>query len=182
MQSGHGKKRQFLMLAMLVASLSFTGCGRHPGKLYSPPNFGSSAHPPAVRIIVPADGAKFHAPAEIRLLALATPNGTDLGPDEDISRKYADPRKWNFIEAPTYSVEFFAGTNSLGLQTAGMVSAGMKSQHGEAVPFIMRSIGYPSVELVWHGVPAGTYTLTSRAVNDRTQATTSTPISVTVLP
>jgi len=182
MQSGHGQKRQFLLLVMLVASLSIAGCGREPRTLYSPPDFGTPGHPPAVRIIVPADGAKFHAPAEIRLLALATPNGTDLGPDEAISRKYADPRKWNFIGEPTYSVEFLAGTNSLGLQNAGMVSAGMKSQHGEAVPFIMIGIGYPSVELVWHGVPAGTYTLTAKATNEKGQATISTPVSVTVLP
>ena len=182
MQSGHGQKRQFLMLVILVASLSIAGCGREPRTLYSPPDFGNPGHPPAVRIIIPADGAKFHAPAEIRLLALATPNGTDLGPDEAISRKYADPRKWNFIEEPTYSVEFLAGTNSLGLQNAGMVSAGMKSQHGEAVPFIMTGIGYPSVELVWHGVSAGTYTLTAKATNSKGQATVSTPVSVTVLP
>jgi len=50
------------------------------------------------------------------------------------------------------------------------------------VPFIMTGIGYPSVELVWHGVPAGTYTLTAKATNNKGQATVSTPVNITVLP
>jgi hypothetical protein len=171
-------------LAMLVLCGWITGCDGGGETLYSPPKFGDPAHPPAVRIMVPAAGEKFHAHADIRLLALATPNGTDLGPDEDATRHYADRTKWNFMQDPrdTVSVEFLAGTNHLGLQTSGMVSAGMRSQHGEAVPMIMCLVGYPAVELTWRDVPAGSYTLTANATNEKGVATVSAPVNITVLP
>jgi hypothetical protein len=172
------------VLVILVFWGLIAGCDGKAGSLYSPPAFGAPAHPPAVRIILPADGAKFHAHADIRLLALATPNGTDLGPDEDATKHYADPNKWNFMQntGDKVSVEFLAGTNRLGLQTSGMVSAGMRSQHGEAVPMIVVMVGYPAVELIWRNVPAGSYTLTANATNEKGMATVSTPVNITVLP
>jgi hypothetical protein len=176
--------RPLYVLAILVFLGLTAGCDGKAGTLYSPPEFGDTAHPPAVRIILPADGAKFHAHTDIRLLALATPNGTDLGPDEDAIKRYADPNKWNFMRNPQdmVSVEFLAGTNRLGLQTSGMVSASMRSQHGEAVPMIMGLVGYPAVELVWRNAPAGSYTLTANATNEKGLATVSTPVNITVLP
>jgi hypothetical protein len=82
----------------------------------------------------------------------------------------------------TVSVEFLAGTNSLGSRTSGVVSASMRSQHGEATPMIVSLVGYPAVELIWSNAPAGTYTLTARAINKNGLATISTPVSITVLP
>jgi len=120
------------------------GCDGKAETIYSPPNFGDPAHPPAVRIIVPADGAKFHAHADIRLLALVTPHGTDLGPiDNKVIKKFTDPDKWTLTQSPEdwVSVEFLAGTNRLGSQTSGMVLARVKSKPGQAEPMFMVNVG-----------------------------------------
>jgi hypothetical protein len=171
-------------LAVLLLCGLAAGCDSRAGTLYSPPEFGDPAHPPAVRLIVPANGAKFHAHADIRLVAIATPNGTDLGPDKDTVRRYADPNKWNFIQDPqhTFLIEFFAGTNRLGVQTSGMVSASMRSRRGEAVPMIVMLVGYPAVELFWRNAPAGNYALTAKATNEKRLAAVSTPVQITILP
>ena len=172
------------VLAILLLCGLAAGCDSKAGTLYSPPEFGDPAHPPAVRLIVPAGGAKFHAHADIRLVAIATPNGTDLGSDQDAARRYADANKWNFMQDPqhTFLIEFLAGTNSLGVQTSSMVSASMRSRHGEAVPMIVGLVGYPAVELIWRNVPAGNYALTAKATNEKRLATVSTPVHITVLP
>ncbi len=184
MQADQKKGRRPHVLAILVACGLITGCDDKAGQLYSPAEFGDRAHPPAVRIIVPADGAKFHTHTDIRLLALATPYGTSLGPDDEAAKRYADANKWNFMQDPrdTVSVEFLAGTNSLGARTSGMVSASMRSQHGEAVPMIAAMVGYPAVELIWRNASAGSYTLTAHATNEKGLATASTPVTITVLP
>jgi hypothetical protein len=172
------------VLAILVACGLITGCDDKAGQLYSPPMRGDPAQPPAVRIIVPAEGAKFHAHKDIRLLALATPYGTSLGPDGEAAKHYADANKWNFMQDPrdTVSVEFLAGTNRLGSRASGMVSASMRSRHGEAVPMIVGLVGYPAVELIWRNAPAGSYTLTAQATNEKGLATASRPVTITILP
>lgn len=168
-----------LTLCGLVA-----GCDHNPERIYSPWIAGDLSHPPAVRILAPTDGAQFHAHENIRLLVLATPYGTDLGPDEEVSKHYADPGKWNFLQDPEYpySVEFLAGTNSLGLTTSGAVSASMRSQHGEAIPMIAIMAGYPAVSMVWPDAPVGTHALTVRVTNKTGLTTVSAPVNITVLP
>jgi hypothetical protein len=174
----------FQVLAILVVGGLVVGCDGNGGRIYSPPAQGNPAHPPAVLIFAPADGAKFHAHSNIRLLVLATPYGTSLGPDEDAATRFADTSKWNLMQgqADSVSVEFLVGTNKLGSGTSGLVSAGMRSQHGEATPMIMFMVGYPAVELIWSNAPAGSYTLTARATNKNGLATISTAVSITVLP
>ena len=143
---------------MLVICSSTAGCNGKQETIYSPPAFGMGvlAHSPAVRIIVPVDGATFRAHADIRLLALATPHGTDLGPEEnEVIKRFADPDKYFLRQSPedTVSVEFLAGTNHLGSQTSGLVSAGMKPKPRVATPMFMVVVGYPAVEIIWKDVP-----------------------------
>ncbi len=184
MQRCREKARLSQVLAILVLCGLVVGCDGSAGRIYSPPVLGNPAHPPAVLIFAPDNGAKFHAHADIHLLSLATPYGTSLGPDEDAAKRYADTSKWHFLQDPVnpVSVEFLAGTNSLGSRTSGMVSAGMRSQHGEAVPFVMQMVGYPAVDLIWRNVPAGNYTLTARATNKNGRSAVSTPVNISVLP
>jgi hypothetical protein len=173
------------LMAALVFAGSIAGCHGKPETIYSPPGFGLSTNAPAVKIILPADGATFHAHANIRLLALATPHGSALEPTTPASKAVPDGKEnWEFVSSPEdgYSVEFLAGTNSLGTQGAGLVSARVKPEPGKFAPMIMPVVGYPSVDLVWHDVPAGHYTLTARALNQNGQATISAPVNITVQP
>jgi hypothetical protein len=173
------------LLGAVAFAGSLAGCHGKPETIYSPPAFGLSTSAPAVKIIVPADGATFHAHADIRLLALATPHGSALEPTIPASKSVPGGNEtWEFVQSDGdgYSVEFLADTNSLGTQGAGMVSARVKPEPGKATPFIMPVIGYPSVELVWHDVPAGHYALTARALNQNGQATVSAPVNITVQP
>lgn len=190
MQRSREKVRLPQVLALAIVVICFcglgvvAGCDGKTGRIYSPPIEGNPAHPPAVLIFAPGNGAIFHAHADIHLLALATPYGTSLGPDEDAARRFADTAKWNLRQDPvnTVSVEFLAGTNSLGSRISGMVSAGVRSQPGEATPMIVTPVGYPAVELIWSNAPAGTYTLTARATNKTGLVTVSAPASITVAP
>ncbi len=171
--------------AMVVLCGLLAGCSGRSGTIYSPPARGFLPSAPAVRIILPKDGATFHAHADIRLLALATPHGTDLGPEDPADLPFAvRSDKWELVQSPedAYAVEFFAGTNSLGSQTGGLVSARMKSIPDQAAPMIMPVIGYPAVEVIWHDAPAGHYTLTACATNQKGQATVSAPVNITVQP
>jgi hypothetical protein len=170
---------------MLVFAGCLAGCSGRSGTIYSPPAFGFLTNAPAVGIILPKDGATFRAHADIRLLALATPHGTDLGPEDPAALPFpVRSDKWELVQSPedAYSVEFFAGPNSLGSQTAGLVSARMKSRPGQAAPMIMPVIGYPAVEVIWHDAPAGHYTLTARATNEKGLGTVSTAVNITVQP
>ncbi|MGD0812250.1 MAG: hypothetical protein ABSA83_01490 [Verrucomicrobiota bacterium] len=171
-------------MAILVLCALAVGCDGSAGRIYSPPAQGNPAHPPAVLIFAPGHGAKFHACADIRLLVLATPYGTSLGPVEDAGQRFADTAKWNLMQDPvnTVSVEFLAGTNSLGFRTSGVVSARVRSKHGEATPMIATLVGYPAVELIWSNAPVGSHTLVARAINKNGLTTISTPVSITVLP
>ena len=97
--------------------------------------------PPYVRIVSPLNGAKFAAPANIVLIAHA----------EDIDDQVA-------------TVEFFAGTDSLGIKTnlpvANLIG-----------PFV----------LTWSNVLAGDYTLTAKATDSRGASAVSDPITIHVL-
>ncbi len=185
MQSDQRPARLPFLPAILAFCGLLAGCSGRAGTIYSPPARAFLTSAPAVRIILPADGAAFRAHADIRLLALATPHGTDLGPEDPADLPFpVRSDKWEFVQDPedAYSVEFFAGTNSLGSHAGGLVSARMKSRPGQATPFIMPVIGYPAVDVIWHDAPAGHYTLTARATNQKGQATVSAPVNITVQP
>src|SRR3954447_25780593 len=77
-----------------------------------------SNFPPAVQIVTPFNGATFRAPVNIAICAAAR--------DRD---------------GHVVSVEFFAGSDSLGIKTNGLC-------------------------LVWSNAPAGEYSLTAKATDD----------------
>jgi len=173
------------LAAVLVFAGGLAGCHGKPETVYSPPGFGLSTNAPAVKIILPADGATFHAHADIRLVALATPHGSSLVPTTPARKAVPGGNEtWEFVQGDRdgYSVEFLADTNSLGTLGAGLVSARVKPEPGKFAPMIMPVVGYPSVDLVWHDVPAGHYALTARALNQNGEATVSPPVNITVLP
>ena len=99
--------------------------------------------PPYVKIATPAQGAVFYTPTNIPICAYAY--------DVD-----------GFVS----TVEFFAGTTSLGIRTNNPMSA------MPANPFC----------LVWSNPPAGTYALTAVATDDEGATTTSEPVNITVNP
>ena len=145
---------------------------------------GCPDNPPAVRIVAPRDKAVFHAHANIRLLALATPYGTDLEPDADLAKRFADTDKWRFVQGDrdTFQVEFLANTNSLGLRTSGLTSAGVRPRRGSVTPTFMVVVGFPQLELLWTNAPAGSYVLTAKATNNQGRSTVSAPVTITVRP
>ncbi len=97
--------------------------------------------PPWVEIATPRDGTVFPAPANVPVCALA------LDPDGYVS-----------------TVEFFEGTNSLGVTTNNPFSAGPRN------PFC----------LVWSNVPPGNYVLTAKATDDAGASTISPPVNIKV--
>ena len=99
--------------------------------------------PPLVKVASPADGSTFYTPANIPICAAA------YDPDGYVA-----------------TVEFFAGTNSLGVTTNNPMSASPRN------PFC----------LVWSNAPAGTYVLTAVATDNGGASTTSDPVSIIVLP
>ena len=169
------------ILVMLVFCCLAAGCGQTT--IYSPPQLGNPMNAPSVKIIVPAEGQTFHAHQDIRLMVLATPNGTDLGP-EATPKMYANTDAWDLRPSQDhqYSIDFLAGTNNLGTQTASITTARVRSHPGQASPMIIGLVGYPAVEMIWHAAPAGTYSLTAKVTNDKGLATISGPVKITVLP
>ena len=99
--------------------------------------------PPSVKIVAPTNGAAFTAPANIPIVADAR--------DSDGS---------------VATVEFFAGTNSLGIKTNNPLAASPVN------PFA----------LVWSNAPPGNYALTAVATDDGGDASTSEPVEITVRP
>ena len=172
------------LLAILVLCSLIIGHDGRAGQAYRPAGWGAPTNPPAVLIVAPTNGAVFHAHENIRLLALATPHGTSLGPDENATSRYADTNQWRLVpsDRDTVTVEFLAGTNSLGSRTSGMISAGMRPQPGRPVAMFRVLVGYPQVELIWSNAPPGSYTVTASATNENGLATVSTPVNITVLP
>ena len=115
--------------------------------------------PPVVRIISPANGSVFHAPINIPIYAFAG--------DSD-----------GFVS----SVEFFAGSNSLGFGQRVPVAVPLASGGiviGGPVPPI-----YPTnlFFLIWSNAPVGTYALTAVATDNGGAATTSDPVKIAILP
>jgi hypothetical protein len=131
--------------------------------------------PPVVSIVAPRDGVRFRAPARITLIARASdPDGT------------------------VAQVEFFSGTNSLGMGTLlhsdrndGSESESKNPRHDkvsandsddnedESSDSHSSSIGYYVLKL--RNVAAGTYTVTAVATDNLGATTTSAPVKITVV-
>ena len=111
-------------------------------------------------MVSPANGSVFHAPINLPLFAFAS------DPDGFVT-----------------SVEFFAGTNSLGLgQRLPVVTplAGGGIVIGGPVPPI-----YPTnlFFLIWSNTPVGVYALTAVATdNDGASTTSAPPVNIAILP
>lgn len=101
-----------------------------------------SNRPPVVSIVVPTNGAVFKAPADIQLIASAF--------DTD-----------GYVA----TVEFFEGTNSLGITTNNPLVANALN------PF----------QLKWSGVPPGYYMLTALATDDKGAQSRSRPVFISVI-
>jgi hypothetical protein len=105
--------------------------------------------PPEVRIISPANHSVFRAPVRLPLFAYAhDPDGT------------------------VDTVEFFAGTNSLGLGARLTPAAGATAAIFPTNLFA----------LVWSNPPPGTYALTAVATDNDGASNTSAPVTVAILP
>jgi hypothetical protein len=96
--------------------------------------------PPAVRLVLPLNGTVFKAPATIHICAAAF--------DRD---------------GHVVSVEFFQGTNSLGVRTN-------------------LSSPFPTDDfcITWSNAPAGDYVLTAKATDNLGASTTSDPVNISV--
>jgi hypothetical protein len=114
---------------------------------------GGVTSPPEVSIIIPTNGESFVAPADILILAAAQdPDG--------------------FVE----TVEFFAGTNSLGIVTNNPIVLDPPETVAPG------PIVYPlfPFHLLWTNVPPGAYTLTAVATDNNGLMGTSAPVNITV--
>jgi len=107
--------------------------------------------PPVVRLVSPTNGATFYAPVDLPLMAFAS--------DRD-----------GFVTG----VEFFAGTNSLGVVTNGPVV----DPAGPNIP----PPGTRAFFLTWSNVPPGAYVLTAVATDDGGASTASSPVNIMVKP
>ncbi len=101
--------------------------------------------PPRVRLVSPYEGARYFAPATVGICATAS------DPDGTIA-----------------SVEFFAGTNSLGVVTNGI---GLTNRSG----------AYTLYCFTWSAAPQGTYALTAVATDNGGATATSAPVHIQVL-
>ena len=105
--------------------------------------------PPEVRITSPPNAAMFRAPVNLPIYAYAR------DPDGSVT-----------------SVQFFAGTNSLGL--------GNLLGYGTSHP---PSSYYTNMFfMVWSNAPVGSYALTAKACDNSNACTVSFPINITILP
>ncbi len=101
--------------------------------------------PPRVRLVSPYDGARYLARATVGICAAASdPGGT------------------------VTSVEFFAGTNSLGVVTSSLVVTNYEGIHNLFC-------------FTWSGVAEGPYTLTAVATDNSGATAVSAPIRIAVL-
>ena len=114
--------------------------------------------PPMVRITGPPNGSVFRAPLNLPIFAFA-----------------ADP------DGAVASVEFFAGTNSLGLgQTVMAVPPPLPAGPVQPPILIFEPTNYWG--LVWTNPPPGTYSLTAKATDDSGASTVSLPVNIGILP
>jgi hypothetical protein len=101
--------------------------------------------PPRVRLVSPCEGATYFAPANVGICAAASdPDGSVTG------------------------VEFFAGTQSLGVVTNSTVVTNRDGIHNLFC-------------FTWTNVARGTYTLAAVAMDNGGATTTSTPLRIVVL-
>lgn len=109
--------------------------------------------PPIVRITSPANRATFRAPVNIPICAYAA------DPDDSVS-----------------SVEFFAGSGSLGLGTRVCAQPPFTNYPGALPPPTCYYVR------VWTNVPPGAYALTAFATDSRGATGTSAPVNICVFP
>ena len=102
--------------------------------------------PPRVHIESPENGSSYLAPATIKIRADAS------DPDGSVAK-----------------VQFFAGTNSLGVVTTPVVVTNEEFVDSDYL-------------LTWSNAPAGTYTLRAIATDNAGLTSTSPPVKVTVYP
>lgn len=106
----------------------------------------------------------FHAPATIRIQANVTL--------DDRAHKGESVR-----------VEFYANTKRLGSRKSAWHDAIGPDPHSRNFqPMIMMAAGFWPVGLDWSNVPAGSYTLTARAIGAKGRSAVSAPVNITVLP
>lgn len=105
-------------------------------------------HPPRVKLVHPEDGDVFEAPVDIKLVAAA-----------------CDPDGW------VRMVEFFDGTNSLGIVTNGLSAVGTNHVSPEQL-----------FRLPWHNIPPGLHVLTALATDNRGASAKSEPVHIKVIP
>ncbi len=108
--------------------------------------------PPTVNIIEPKDGALFYAPTNIFI-------GASVG-DADGS---------------VASVQFFAGTNSLGFGWQMAIPAAIAIACTNCPPF-------PNYGQIWTNPPTGTHILTAVVTDNDGTSVTSAPVNITVNP
>jgi len=120
--------------------------------------------PPRVALVNPPDGAVFEAPADILLVA----NASD-------------------VDGWVHTVEFFEGTNSLGIVTNNPLLLDPTRAAGDSfgtadnfeIELIVRPIN--PFQLKWPDVPAGHYVLTAVATDNQGAATKSDPVEIKVV-
>ncbi len=111
--------------------------------------------PPLVRITSPPNGAFFHAPVNIPIFAYAS------DPDGSVA-----------------SVEFFAGTNSLGLGHGLTLTSWWSGTNTWPTWTLPTNV----FVLVWTNPPVGTYSLTAVATDDGGATTVSGAVNISVQP
>jgi hypothetical protein len=105
--------------------------------------------PPAVDIVTPRDGSMFLAPADIHICAMTA-----------------------YFTDTVASVEFFAGTNVLGVVTNGPIGLGGRERCREPGSYHC---------LVWTNVPPGAYALTATAKDLAGNTVTSAVVDISVV-
>jgi hypothetical protein len=111
--------------------------------------------PPVVRVTSPPNNSVFRAPVNIALLAYAN-----------------DP--FGYIA----SVEFFAGSNSLGFGRPLPIPI------AQPLTPTLPPIAAPTniFELIWSNAPVGSFPITALATDNSGGSTTSAPVNITILP
>jgi len=107
-----------------------------------------------VRITSPPNNADFHAPVNVALLAYAHDSAGYVS-----------------------SVQFYAGTNSLGFGLPVSQTAVLPATPVFPAPPIFQTNIF---ELTWSNAPAGSYALTAVATGDTGLSATSAPVNITI--
>jgi hypothetical protein len=110
--------------------------------------------PPVVRITSPPNNSVFRAPVNIALLAYANDPG-------------------GFVS----SVQFFAGSNSLGFGLPVPLASPQPSTPPPGSPISLTNL----FELIWSNAPVGSYAITAVATASGGVSVTSTPVDIAVV-